>query len=119
MATYVLLWFSGKNKKEGFVEFTKKFGGTIITSLGDFNNILRANEKKGRNVQPNWMLNGFKDTMFDCGVSDLPIEGFQFTWERGKNTDRWVEEREQQEGVLKIAVATRRFLETERKTALA
>lgn len=35
----------------------------------------------------------FKDAMSDCGVSDLPIEGYQFTWERGKGTDRWVEEK--------------------------
>lgn len=60
------------------MEFMEKFGGSIISPLGNFErfyDILRANEKKGRNTQPNWMLNGFKDTMFDCGVFDLPIEG--------------------------------------------
>lgn len=38
------------------------------------------------------MISGFKDAMFDCGVSDLPLEGYPFTWERSKGTDRGVEE---------------------------
>lgn len=61
--------------------------------LGDFNDILRASDKKGKNKQPNWMINGFKEAMFDCGVSDLPMEGHPFTWEKSKGTDRWVEEK--------------------------
>lgn len=31
--------------------------------------------------------------MFDCGFSDLPLEGFPFTWERGRGTERWVQEK--------------------------
>lgn len=61
--------------------------------LGDFNDLLRSSEKKGINVHPNWLLKGFRDTVFDCGLSDLPMEGYPFTWERGRGTSRWVQER--------------------------
>lgn len=61
--------------------------------LGDFNDMLRASEKKGTNPHPKWLFNGFRDTMFDCGISDLPLEGFPFTWERGRGTVRWVQEK--------------------------
>lgn len=56
--------------------------------LGDFNDMLRASEKKGKNPQPNWMLNGFREAVSDSGLSDLPTEGFPFTWERGRGTSR-------------------------------
>lgn len=39
------------------------------------------------------MLNGFHDTMFNCGLSDLPNEGFPYTWERGRGTEKWVQEK--------------------------
>lgn len=39
------------------------------------------------------MLNGFKEAISDCGISDLPLQGYQFTWERSKGTNRWVEEK--------------------------
>lgn len=60
---------------------------------GDFNNLLRENEKKGRHKHPNWLLNDFRDTMIDCGIFDLPMDGFPYTWERGRGTERWVQER--------------------------
>lgn len=47
--------------------------------LGDFNDILRESEKRGRNRQPGWMINFFRVTMFGCGVSDLSLEGYPFT----------------------------------------
>lgn len=61
--------------------------------LGGFNDLLRVEEKKGKHKHPNWLLNGFRNTMFECGVSDLPMEGHPFTWERGRGIERWVEER--------------------------
>lgn len=38
------------------------------------------------------MINGFKEAIFDCGISDLPLEGHSFTWEESKGSERWVEE---------------------------
>ena len=31
--------------------------------------------------------------MIDCGLMDIPLEGYSFMWERGKGTPAWVEEK--------------------------
>ena len=31
--------------------------------------------------------------MIDCGLMDIPLEGYPFTWERGKGMPKWVEEK--------------------------
>lgn len=61
--------------------------------MGDFNDMLLANEKRGQHMHPVWLLNGFRDALFDCGISDLDMEGHPFTWEKSRGTERWVEER--------------------------
>ena len=41
--------------------------------MGDFNNLLSREEKKGGAEYPDWLLNGFRDAVFDCGIIDLPL----------------------------------------------
>lgn len=38
-------------------------------------------------------LNGFRETVAECGITDLPMEGYPYTWQRSRGTERWVEER--------------------------
>lgn len=40
-----------------------------------------------------WLLNGFRDTILQCGISDFPMKGHPYTWERSQDTVRWVKER--------------------------
>ncbi|KAH9684395.1 reverse transcriptase domain-containing protein [Citrus sinensis] len=61
--------------------------------IGDFNDLLAANDKRGKIVHPNWKLVGFQKAIEDCNLIDLGVEGYQYTWERARGTDRWVEER--------------------------
>ena len=61
--------------------------------IGDFNDLLAANEKRGKHKHPNWKLQGFKQAVSDSGLLDIGMEGYQFTWERSRGTDNWVEER--------------------------
>ncbi|XP_055960978.1 uncharacterized protein LOC130015240 [Mercurialis annua] len=61
--------------------------------LGDFNDLLSKEEKRGGGVQPAWLINWFRKAIFECGLSDLGARGYWFTWERGRGTSRWVEER--------------------------
>ncbi|XP_024041771.1 uncharacterized protein LOC112098974 [Citrus clementina] len=61
--------------------------------LRDFNDLRSNSEKRGRRAQPNWKLNGFREAVADAGLVDLGMEGYQFTWERGRGTSKWVEER--------------------------
>lgn len=61
--------------------------------LGYFNDMLRTSDKKGRVEHPRWLLNGFRDVVHDCELYDLPLEGYQYTWSRGKGTIHAIEER--------------------------
>ncbi|XP_019178261.1 PREDICTED: uncharacterized protein LOC109173479 [Ipomoea nil] len=74
-------------------------------TIGDFNDITCQSEKRGPHAQPTNLIEGFNDALMDCQLFDLGMEGSRFTWERGRGTDAWVEER------LDRAVATHGWLE--------
>jgi exonuclease III len=61
--------------------------------FGDFNDIMDASEKRNRTMRSNWLINGFRQAVIDCGVSDVPMEGYPFTWFKSLGTPRAVEER--------------------------
>ncbi|XP_019173393.1 PREDICTED: uncharacterized protein LOC109168968 [Ipomoea nil] len=61
--------------------------------LGDFNDLLMQSEKRGRLPHPVGLIEGFAKALDDCGLMTLPMIGYPYTWERGKGTARWVEER--------------------------
>ncbi|XP_050217745.1 uncharacterized protein LOC126668598 [Mercurialis annua] len=61
--------------------------------LGDFNDLLCRDEKRGGRGQPMWMINGFRETILECGLIDIGAKGHKFTWERGRGTNGWIEER--------------------------
>lgn len=37
------------------------------------------------------MIDGFNRVLEDIALQDLPLNGHQFTWERGRNTAAWIE----------------------------
>ncbi|XP_019189723.1 PREDICTED: uncharacterized protein LOC109184133 isoform X1 [Ipomoea nil] len=59
--------------------------------MGDFNDILSPDEKRGGNHQPRRLIEGFSDVVECSGLSDFPFQVHQFTWERSKGTANWVE----------------------------
>lgn len=61
--------------------------------LGDFNDLLYAHEKLGGRAHPKNLLDGFCDTVEQCALHDLGFSGDQFTWERCRGTNQWVQER--------------------------
>ncbi|XP_062099802.1 uncharacterized protein LOC133805647 [Humulus lupulus] len=61
--------------------------------LGDMNNILRPNEKRGGRPYPRWLIDGFSQAIWDCGLVDLELSGYPYTWERGRGSENWVEVR--------------------------
>lgn len=61
--------------------------------IGDFNDILAANEKIGVHDRPSWMINGFRDAVFDCDLVDIPLRGHPFMWFKSLGTERAVEVR--------------------------
>ena len=61
--------------------------------FGDFNDLLSPGDKMGSVEHPSWLFRGFSEALTDCGLSELELLGHQFTWERGRGTTAWVQER--------------------------
>ncbi|XP_074327290.1 uncharacterized protein LOC141665210 [Apium graveolens] len=59
--------------------------------MGDINNVTSQTSKKGGPPYPNHLIEGFNDCLHEANLHDLDIIGHQFTWEKGRNTDHWVE----------------------------
>jgi hypothetical protein len=47
--------------------------------MGDFNDMLSAEDKRGGTAQPNWLIRGFREAVQDSRLVDLPMEAYQFT----------------------------------------
>uniref|UniRef100_A0A803NTY0 Endonuclease/exonuclease/phosphatase domain-containing protein n=1 Tax=Cannabis sativa TaxID=3483 RepID=A0A803NTY0_CANSA len=73
--------------------------------IGDLNNVTSQQDKRGGNAYPNWLINGFCGMLDDCGLHDLDLEGYSYTWERGRGTDEWIEVR------IDRAIVTQQFLD--------
>jgi hypothetical protein len=61
--------------------------------FGDFNDILHAQEKKGRAIRPNWLIRGFRQAIQEAGLIDIHMEGYPYTWFKSLGTPRAVEEK--------------------------
>ncbi|XP_027192706.1 uncharacterized protein [Cicer arietinum] len=61
--------------------------------IGDFNDILSSNEKKGRVNREQWLINGFRQAVSDSELTDVHMDGYPFTWFKILGTERAVEER--------------------------
>ncbi|KAK1386603.1 hypothetical protein POM88_014781 [Heracleum sosnowskyi] len=109
---------NGSNNKEKLVEQTQKFRLTgfygepnrarrhetwnLLRNLntdsmlpwciiGDMNNILNQMDKRGGRSYLNHLIQGFQSALDDCNLHDMTLEGYQFTWERGQDTDEVIE----------------------------
>lgn len=61
--------------------------------FGDFNDLLYADDKAGKHPHPQSLMNGFRDAIEDCNLSEVDLEGGQYTWEKSKGSSEWVRER--------------------------
>lgn len=61
--------------------------------IGDFNDLMSISEKRGGRRPLNYLLQGFSDTVAECGLLDLGYEGECFTWEKGRGSPMWIQER--------------------------
>lgn len=52
--------------------------------ISDFNDLLRQTEKRGGRPHPNALLQGFVETLEYCELFDLGMNGYAYTWERGR-----------------------------------
>ncbi|XP_074284297.1 uncharacterized protein LOC141608848 [Silene latifolia] len=51
--------------------------------IGDYNEILYANEMKG-GQRAQWQMDNFREAVDDCGLVDVRYEGYSFTWDNGQ-----------------------------------
>ncbi|XP_075663176.1 uncharacterized protein LOC142632701 [Castanea sativa] len=61
--------------------------------LGNFNEILSSDEKKGGNPKQVTAMLAFQHTLLQCGLVDLGFRGYRFTWRNGQHRATFVEER--------------------------
>lgn len=61
--------------------------------MGDFNEILHLREKVGGNLQPNWQMSNFRETINRCNLLDMGYIGEDYTWSRRLGSCGWVRER--------------------------
>ncbi|KAK1361377.1 hypothetical protein POM88_045851 [Heracleum sosnowskyi] len=80
--------------------------------IGDLNNITSHEEKKGGRRYPEWLIQGFCETMSDCNLVDLGMVGYPFTWEKSRGTEDWVEIR------LDRALVSQRWLHMYKEATL-
>ncbi|XP_058745871.1 uncharacterized protein LOC131618721 [Vicia villosa] len=61
--------------------------------MGDFNDLLFQDDKRGPHPYPNWLCVGFQEVMGECDLIDIPLEGHPFTWTKSRGTTHMIEER--------------------------
>jgi hypothetical protein len=61
--------------------------------MGDFNDMLSSEDKRGGVAQPQWLIRGFREAVQDSGLIDLPMDGYPFTWTKGRRATNPTEER--------------------------
>lgn len=59
--------------------------------IGDMNNIIRQEDKRGGRQYLTWLIKGFERCVEECNLHDLELEGYPYTWERGYGTESWIE----------------------------
>lgn len=77
----------------GFARYLSSLNTLPWALMGDFNDLLDEREKAGRVPHPSWLMRGFKGAVSDSGLSNFEFDGHQFTWERGRGTQNWVQEK--------------------------
>lgn len=60
--------------------------------IGDFNDMLEEANKKGLHKHPRALLDGFKNTIEECNLTELDLMGGSFTWEKSRGKEDWVRE---------------------------
>ena len=73
--------------------------------VGDFNEVLEANEQFGGNEREQWQMDGFQKVVHDCGFVDFGFSGLPYTWDNRQDGGRNVKVR------LDRGLGDHRFLE--------
>lgn len=84
-----------ERRKESWylMRFLKAQSDSPWLCLGDFNEVLLAEEQFGGNGREPWQVAAFQDAVSDCHLSDLGFHGLLYTWDNRQEGDRNVKVR--------------------------
>ncbi|XVF39981.1 hypothetical protein PTKIN_Ptkin01aG0076500 [Pterospermum kingtungense] len=88
--------FSERSRRRDSWNFIKRLYSSSSLPwvlIGDFNDLLSLEDKRGGAAHPEWCYRGFREVVLECNLHDLYMEGYPFTWSRSKGTLNGVEER--------------------------
>ncbi|KAK6160885.1 hypothetical protein DH2020_004266 [Rehmannia glutinosa] len=71
----------------------KDMWGDKWAIMGDFNDILDGNEKRGSIVRSEGSFQQFRDFVGNIGMGEIPFSGYEFTWSNLRRHEGFVEER--------------------------
>lgn len=63
------------------MRFLKAQSNAPWLCLGDFNEVLSAEEQIGGNEREQWQMAAFQEVVDDCGFTDLGYHGLPYTWD--------------------------------------
>lgn len=75
-----------------FLRMLKTRSSLLWIVVGD-NDLVEQSEKRGRHLHPEGFLQGFREALENCSLHHIPVSSIVCTWERGRGTEEWVEER--------------------------
>ena len=90
------LWFSKKKENEGFMTNAKNLKTQVessINSVGDYNDMLSQADKRSRIPHSLPLIQGFREVVGECGLKEINMIGYPYTWERSRETLSCVEEK--------------------------
>ncbi|MCH79466.1 endonuclease/exonuclease/phosphatase family protein, partial [Trifolium medium] len=61
--------------------------------IGDFNDLLSQEDKRGNHPHPNSLCNGFRSAVSDCDITDIHLTGYPYTWIKSRGSTSVIEER--------------------------
>lgn len=59
--------------------------------IGDLNNVVTLQDKSWDTPYPTWLIEGFNEAQLDAGLRDMDLIGHQYTWEKGRGTEDWMD----------------------------
>lgn len=61
--------------------------------IGDYNDIPSNDDKRGNVDHTPLLIRGFRETLMDCNLHNLPMIGYKYTWVRSRGNPDATEER--------------------------
>lgn len=88
--------FSERSRRKDSWEFLKVLANKSSLPwciVGDFNDMLKEEDRLGNHKHHQALLDGFKQTVEKCDLIEMDLTGGKYTWEKGRGTTDWIRSR--------------------------